>query len=56
MHRMDNSKTISAYSEVMLLKHVEHTDELSFLSLPVLKCCGVIQGHILTLKLILNVK
>jgi hypothetical protein len=37
---MDNSKTISAYSKVTLLQRVEHTDELSFISLPVLKRCG----------------
>ena len=37
---MDNFRTISAYSEVMLLQLVQHTDELSYVSLPVLKCCG----------------
>jgi len=36
---MDNFKTISACSEVTLLQLVEHRDELSFVSLPVLKCC-----------------
>jgi len=40
MHRIGNFKTISAYSEVTLLQLVQHTDELSFVSLPVLKCCG----------------
>jgi len=52
---MDNSKKISAYSEVTLLQRVEHTDELSFVSLPVLKCCGN-PGTRPNFKLILNAK
>jgi hypothetical protein len=37
---MDNYRSIGAYSVVTLLQLVQHTDELSFVSLPVLKCCG----------------
>jgi hypothetical protein len=40
MHGLDNIKTISAYTEVTLVQLVQQTDQLPFISLPILMRCS----------------